>query len=54
MIITAANPLDSFVGEYDAEEQKVAGNRQENEDSVNENHVAQFMQVNYLSMLSKK
>ena len=52
IINTAANPLDSFVGEYDADEQKVAG-KPENEDTVNENHVAQFMQVSIVNTLSK-
>lgn len=41
----AANPLDSFTGEYNSDEEKKAAPYEEDEEVVNENHVEQFMQV---------
>ena len=41
---SAANPLDSFTGEYNSDEEKKAPYEQAKE-AVNENHVEQFMQV---------
>lgn len=41
----AANPLDSFTGEYNSDEEKqLRTSREEEKDAVNENHVEQFMQ----------
>ena len=42
---TAANPLDSFTGEYNSDEEKKKATYEEVKDAVNENHVEQFMQV---------
>ena len=54
-IYTAANPLDSFTGEYNSDEEvkgSVSVTRKEGKDAVNENHVEQFMQVSDINFLT--
>ena len=45
LLHSAANPLDSFTGEYNSDEEKKAAPYEEGKEAVNENHVEQFMQV---------
>lgn len=45
VVRTAANPLDSFTGEYNSDEENKKTTYEGERNTVNENHVEQFMQA---------